>query len=145
MNTSGDTTYKEKRSHAEQIRLEVKKEWASLWKNKYKDEKKAEGISTKDYHWLSVEQGQVIYASRECNSLDYEDILEKNLGKSFQAKFNPHPETGGWRKFAKKEFSRKVPKREKPKIKFDLNQQQRKHGRGWLNQIRINKKINGRI
>ena len=112
MNTSSDSTYKEKRSHAEQIRLEVKKEWASLWKNKYKDEKNAEGISIKDYHWLSVDQGQVIYASRGCKALEYEDILEKNLGKSYQAKINPHPETGGWRKFAKKEFSRKESKRE---------------------------------
>ena len=141
MNTPVEYPYKSMRSKSEEIRLEIKKEWNTLWGDKYDDNKTAEGISIEDYSRLFVDQGQVIYATRNCKSLDYEDILEKNLGSNFNEKINPHPQVGGWKKFAKNNLPKHKTKREKPKIKADLTQHQRKHGRGWLNQIRINKKI----
>ena len=45
------------------------------------------------------------------------------------------------KKFSKKHFPAKNRKiREKPKIKFDTTQIQRKHGKGWRNKFRYLKK-----
>lgn len=133
--------FKKNRTKAEQIRLNLKKEWNELWSNKYDDKKRAEGVSTKNYSQIDVKEGQIIYATRKCKSLDFYEILEQKIGKDYNEKIAPKPQIGGWRKFAKEKFSNKKINREKPKIKIDLKQQQRKHGKGWLNQIRINKKI----
>ena len=137
-----DANYKAQKSHAEKLRIELKKEWIQLWSTKYDDKNKGEGVSTNKHHRLYVDKGQVIYATRDYSQLDFNEILEKNLGKEYAEKTSPPPEIGGYRKFAKKTFpSKKKPDREKPKIKIDLSQHQRKSGRGWLNQIRIAKKI----
>lgn len=127
------------RSMAEQIRLDLKNEWKLLWKNKYDDKKLAEGISTEEYLNLNVKQGEIIYATKKCKSIDFYEILEKKIGKDYNKKIVPSPQIGGWRKFAKENLQKT--RKEKPKINVDLIQQQRKHGKGWLNQIRINKKI----
>jgi hypothetical protein len=122
---------------AENIRKELKKEWSEMWNNKYDDKRNAEGESTKKYDTLYVEEGQVIYAPRKCAPLDFNQILEKNMGKNRENKIAPHPSTGGWRKFSKDFFPAKRTKRERPSFKKDPSQQQRKSGRGWLNQIKI--------
>jgi hypothetical protein len=122
---------------AEDIKKELKKEWSEMWNNKYDDKRNAEGVSTKKYNTLYVEEGQVIYAARKCTPLDFHQILEKNMGKNIEKKIPPHPSTGGWRKFSKEFFPAKRIKRERPSFKKDLSQQQRKSGRGWLNQIKI--------
>ena len=141
MNSSNGSNFSQERSQAEETRLELKREWNRLWKNKYFDKKNAEGVSTEDYSQLYVEQGQIIYAPRNCKSLDFNEILEKKIGRNYSEKIRPPPAEGGWKKFAKDNFAKKTTKREKPKIKVDLTQHQRKNGRGWKNQIRIHNKI----
>jgi len=141
MNTPSEPTYKEMKSKSEEICLEIKKDWNNLWTHKYDDEITAEGISTETFSKIDVDQGQVIYAPRGCKSMNLEDIIEKKLGSNFYEKINPHPEVGGWKTFAKNNLPRRESMRERPKIKVDLTQHQRKHGRGWLNQIRISSKI----
>jgi hypothetical protein len=141
MKNSDSSTFNIKRSQAEETRLELKREWKSLWNDKFDDEKIAEGVSTEDYSQLYVDKGQIIYATRGCKSLDFHEILEKKIGRNYSNKISPPPQVGGWRKFAKDNLTKKTPTRDKPKIKVDLSQQQRKNGRGWKNQIRINKKI----
>ena len=137
-----DADYKAERSHAEKTRIELKNEWIRLWSTKYDDKKKGEGISTHKHHRLYVDQGQVIYATRDYYQLDFNEILEKNLGKDYAEKISPPPEIGGWRKFAKNTLPvKKKLEREKPKTKVDLSQHQRRGGRGWLNKNRITKKI----
>jgi hypothetical protein len=140
MKPSDSSAFKIKRSQAEEKRLELKREWRRLWDKKFDDKKIAEGVSTEDYSQLYVDQGQIIYATRNCKSLDFYEILEKKIGSDYSKKIAPQPQVGGWRKFGKDNFAKKMRKREKPKIKADLTQYQRKNGRGWKNQIRINKK-----
>ena len=140
MDSHIDLSYKYIRSQSERMRIDLKNEWESLWKNKYDDERIAEGISVEDYSELDVEQGQVIYATRNCKQLNFEDILEQKLGSNYIDKINPAPEVGGWKKFARNNLPKYKSRRENLEITADLTQQQRKHGKGWLNQIRINKK-----
>ena len=126
------------RIDAEKIKKELKVEWLDLWYNKYHDKKRSEGISTKNYDKLSVTKGEVIYATKKCNSLEFSQILETHLGQTYENTLNPPSDIGGYRKFARENFTNKNRKpREKPKIKFDTTQQQREGGRGWLNKNRI--------
>lgn len=142
MSNSDKLNFNKGRLKAEMIRFDIKSEWKELWEKKYDDEKISEGISIKEYSQIEVEQGQIIYATRKYKPLDFYEILEKKIGKDYKEKITPSPKEGGWRKFAKQNLSNRKTNREKPTIKIDLNQQQRKHGKGWLNQIRISKKIN---
>ena len=59
---------------------------------------------------------------------------------------DPDPKIGGWGKFIREQLPKKrvLPKRERPIIKFDLSQHQRKGGAGWKNQNRIARKLKNR-
>ena len=125
------------------IRKIVKDEWHDLWQSKKDDEIIAESISAKKYAWLEVEKGEIIRDSKHL-SLDFLTILEKNYGIDEAAKINPDPSIGGYKKFIKDNLTKRKARREAPKVKVDLNQPQRKGGRGWKNEMRIRKKIRER-
>jgi len=125
------------------LRQELKTEWSELWKTKYDDEVRAEGVSPKEYERLFVDLGEIIYATKDFKPLSFRGILEKHIGSDVAAKAYPDPAVGGWRKFVKENLRRhkSVKRRERPRVKVDLDQQQRKSGAGWLNRARIWKKI----
>ncbi|MFB0543680.1 MAG: hypothetical protein ACETVR_02755 [Candidatus Bathyarchaeia archaeon] len=127
---------------ARELRQELKEEWAELWRTKYDDEVRAEEVSPKEYERLFVDLGEIIHATRDYKPLSFGEILDQYLGSDLAGKISPDPALGGWRKFVKENFRKPKPvKRERPRIKTDLTQQQRKRGRGWLNKARIWKKI----
>jgi len=127
---------------ARELRRELKTEWAELWRTKYEDEVRAEGVSPKAYERLFVDRGEIIHANRDYKPLSFGEILGQNLGSDLAGKISPDPSVGGWRKFVKDHIRKLKPvkKRERPRIKVDLTQHQRKQGRGWLNKARIWKK-----
>jgi hypothetical protein len=121
----------------------LKADWANLWKTKHEDEIKAEGISVEDFEMLFVDRGEIIHATRDYKPLSFREILEKHVGSEDASRVDIDPNVGGWRKFAKQNFParRRQSKRERPKVKVDLSQHQRKAGKGWLNKARIYKKM----
>ena len=125
------------------LRQELKTEWAELWKTKYDDEVWAEGVSPQEYERLFVDLGEIIYATRNFKPLSFREILEKHLGSDVAAKAYPDSAVGGWRRFVKEHLRkhRPVKRWERPKVKVDLSQHQRKSGAGWLNRARILKKV----
>ena len=125
------------------LRQDLKTEWGELWRMKYDDEVRAEGVSPKEYERLFVDLGEIIYATKDFKPLSFRDILEKHIGSDVAAKAYPDPAVGGWRKFVKEHLRRHKPvkRRGRPRVKVDLSQQQRKKGAGWLNRARIWKKI----
>ena len=128
---------------ARELKRELKTEWAALWRTKYDDEVRAEGVSPKEYERLFVENGEIIYANRDYKPISFREILGQHLGSDLAGKISPDPAVGGWKKFVKEHIKKPKPtKRERPMIKVDLTQHQRKQGRGWLNKARIWKKIN---
>ena len=133
------------RSTYYKIRTDIKEEWRTLWNTKKDDKLLCESASSKDFKLLDVDQGQIIRSSRASDSLDFYTLLEEKYGKDDASKISPDVSVGGWNKFAKTHFQKKprtpVGDRERPKIRVDLSQAQRKNGKGWLNQIRIRKKI----
>lgn len=128
---------------ARELKKELKAEWVELWKTKYYDEVMAEGVSNKEFERLFVDRGEVIVATRDFKPLSFKEILEKHLGSNLARKVNPDPAVGGWRKFARDNLkaSKPVKRRERPRIKIDLSQPQRKGGKGWLNKARTWGKI----
>lgn len=128
---------------AKEIRRWLKIEWSDLWQYKLEDALRAEGIAVKDYSLLFVDRGEIVHATRDYKPLSFREILEKHVGSEDASRVDLDPHVGGWRKFAKQNFSinrGKRERREKAGIKCDLSQQQRKNGKGWLNKSRILKK-----
>lgn len=100
-----------------------------LWRDRFDDRVRAEGIASKDYPRLEVERGRVIIATKDCKPPDFVEILQRyNLASA-------NPSVGGWGKFIrdfigerKKLTGRGRPVPSKPERK--CNQQRKK--RGWL-------------
>ena len=132
---------------AKELRRWLKIEWADLWMSKLDDAVRAENISIRDYTLLFVEGGEIIHATRDYKPLSFSDIFERHVGAEKSQAIDVDPNVGGWRRFAKQNFPPKKTqeKREKPKVKVDLSQYQRKGGSGWLNQARIRRKIKANL
>lgn len=124
------------------LRDELKGDWATLWKTKLEDRVTAEGISSQEFMRLFVNSGEILFASRDFKPISFREIIERHLGSDVAGKVDPDPSIGGWGKFIRENLpvSKKASKRERPAIKFDTSQQQRKHGCGWLNKAKTLKK-----
>jgi hypothetical protein len=117
---------------------EMKVEWKRLWKDRFDDAVRAEGIASEDYSSLCVEKGTVIFATRDFKLLNFKGILEEHgIGDAYRF-VSPRPGVGGWAKFIKGSILQDrssgrgdrapqcfVEEEKKP-------QQLRKGGRGWL-------------
>ena len=122
-----------------EFRRKLKEEWKRLWRERFDDKVRAEGIAAKNYPLLYVERGTVIVATRKYKPPSFSEIVKfwaENF-KIFEESriFPPHPSVGGWRKFIKthltkhKSTRRNAYKEEKQKkAKLQL----KKGGRGWL-------------
>lgn len=128
-----------------ELRRELKGEWARLWRTKYDDDVRAEDVSSRRFERLFVDRGEIINATRDYKPLSFRGILERHLGSEVAGRVDPDPAEGGWRKFARENLKRSRPPerrgrpegRERPGMKADLAQPQRKGGRGWLNRARV--------
>ena len=117
---------------------ELKKQWKKLWRERFDDKIRAEGIANQDYHILFIERGLVIIATRDYKPLDFIEILQRHKPPDVGDEvIPPSSSVGGWGKFARdfiskqKRFIRRgrpVPSEPKHKGK----QQHKKGGRGWL-------------
>ena len=108
---------------------QLKSQWKMLWRDRFDDKVRAEGVASRDYPMLEVERGLVVVATRDYTPPDFADILKRHNA------FLLAPSVGGWGKFIKdsvrkqkKSTKRYVP----PKPKHDAKQQNKKGGRGWL-------------
>ncbi len=112
---------------------ELRGEWKRLWKERYDDKEKAEGVAVDVYPKLFVDQGTIVHATRDFKALNFKEILEKHEVEP--RNIQPHPAVGGWHKFAKTQIAVNKPKRRSESYeapKKDQRQQPKKGGRGWL-------------
>jgi hypothetical protein len=124
-------------NNAEQteFRLKLKEEWALLWKERFDDRVKAEGVAIRDYPLLFTDRGCVIFASRNARVPNFSEIMGSWISKSVDN--SPDPSVGGWGKFIRTEL-RKVTHSRAEKFEQGRSQNKRvksqlkKHGRGWL-------------
>ncbi len=115
---------------------ELKTEWKKLWKERFDDRVRAEGIAVADYSSLFVDQGTIIHATRDFKVLNFKEILERHQIENAERYVQPDPQVGGWNKFIKKEIINQKPKRIKRAESYRPEkkeiQQPKKGGRGWL-------------
>lgn len=120
----------------QQLIEELKDQWALLWKERFDDKVKAEGISVKTYDRLFVEQGTVIHATRDYKALNFRDVLDKNLVENPDRYVQPSVHVGGWNKFIKTQIRKQAIDGEKDKVCISKSKaakgQAKKGGRGWL-------------
>ena len=119
---------------ARNLRRELKIEWAEMWRSKLDDRMMAEVMSKHDFKWLFVDQGQILYASRDFKALSFGEIMEKHVGPDVLDKISPDPSIGGWKRFAKEKLSTSMSRpRKSIVVEADPRQQSKQSGRGWLN------------
>jgi len=122
-----------------EFRRKLKDEWKRLWRERFDDKVRAEGIAAKNYPLLYVERGTVIVATRKYKPPSFSEIVKfwaENFKIFEESRISPpHPSVGGWRKFIKthptkhKSTRRNAYEEEKQKkAKLQL----KKGGRGWL-------------
>lgn len=125
---------------AKELRQELKEEWSLLWRTKFDDEFRGEDVSHREFKKLFVDRGEIIFASRDFKPLSLREILEQHIGSVMAERVSPDPTLGGWQKFINDHITKRRKQRERPKVKVDLSQHQRKGGHGWLNRAKFRRK-----
>jgi hypothetical protein len=121
----------------EEFRHKLKEEWALMWRERFDDRVKAEGIAIRDYPSLFMDRGFVIFASRDSKTPSFSEIVD--FWASQGLIYSPNASVGGWGKFIRTELRKSINSRAKS---FDRSllkqhgkngkQQLKKGGRGWL-------------
>ncbi len=113
---------------------ELKAEWKRLWKERFDDHERAEGVAITDYSSLFVDQGTIIHATRDFKALNFKEILESHKVENAERFIQPIPHIGGWNKFIKNEITGKDSRRVKRASSYvpekKETQQPKKGGRG---------------
>ena len=116
---------------------ELQAEWKSLWRERFDDKVRAEGIASRDYFGCFVERGTVIFATRKFKLLSFRDVLELH-GVIDAHRFVPvDPRVGGWGKFIRKSITTQKPNGRVSRARcfFEetkCKQHLKKGGRGWI-------------
>ena len=115
----------------------LKAEWKRLWRERFDDRVRAEGVAKDDYSAVFVERGTVILATRNFRLLSFRDVLEKHGVVDAHRFVAPDVHVGGWGKFVRanivgqkagKPVKRAASYVAEPKVKQHL----KKGGRGWM-------------
>ena len=119
------------------IAEELKTQWKKLWRDRFDDKQRAEGIADNDYPTLFVEKGTVIFATKKFKMPSFTEILQLNGIDNAGRYIQPNPSTGGWGKFIRTTITvRKLTERGRRAQQYEREkkkpQQLKKSGRGWL-------------
>jgi len=71
-----------------------KSEWKLMWRIRFDDKTKAEGVSVTDYSSLQVERETVIHATKDFKALEFKEILEKRLVENPDRYIAPNDDGG---------------------------------------------------
>ena len=123
-------------THKEKVE-DLHLQWKKLWKERFDDKVRAEGVATTEYNDLFVEQGTIIHATRTFKTLSFKEILKQHQIENIDRLIPPDPQIGGWTKFIKTNVTNQQSrKHRRAELYYDENkpekQQLKKGGRGWL-------------
>ncbi|MEM3550316.1 MAG: hypothetical protein QXN87_05335 [Candidatus Bathyarchaeia archaeon] len=124
------------RKKSDEFLRSVKEDWKLLWREKYDDKFRGEGVAVRDYPLLFVERGAVIFANRDAKIPILSEIL--NSWTDEGCIYAPDPRNGGWGKFVRTYLAKSHKKSTEiePKNSSKKNpsrgRQLKKGGRGWL-------------
>jgi len=121
----------------EDLISELKVQWKALWRERFDDKVRAEGIANNDYSMLFVEKGLVIFATKDFKALNFREILTCHKLADVDRIVPPSPQVGGWGKFIRSVISSQRSSSRSRETRQRLEnekqrQQLKKGGRGWL-------------
>ena len=125
----------ESRAEQDEFRRMLKEEWTLVWRERFDDRIKAEGIAVRDYPLLFMDRGFVVFASRDAKAPSFSEIVAAWVSQGRM--YSPDPSEGGWGKFIRKELRKSRSSRGRA-YKQDQSEpncgkgQKKKGGRGWL-------------
>jgi len=125
----------DKRVKRHEFLLKVKEEWRLLWRERFDDRVRAEGVAVRDYPLVLMDRGCVIFASRDAKAPSFSEVVD--FWASQGCIYAPDPAVGGWGKFVRNFIIRRSERRRimesaKPSNGSCKKQQLKKGGRGWL-------------
>jgi len=88
----------------------LREDWKELWRTKFNDEYRAEGVATKHFSRLFVERGEVIIATRDYRPPNFHEILKAYMPQYFADTLDPTPAQGGWGKFIREYIAKQKTK-----------------------------------
>lgn len=123
------------REERDEFRGKLKDEWVRMWKERFDDKIKAEGIVVKDYPLLFVDRGVVIFASRNAKTPNFSEVVGYWASKGMV--YSPDPVEGGWGKYMRTLAKDPRNSRARTHVEYRevspiVQQQLKKGGRGWL-------------
>jgi len=120
----------------DEFRRRLKEEWRVLWRERFDDRVRAEGVAVRDYPLVFMDRGFVIFASRDAKAPCFSEVVE--FWASQGLIYAPDPNVGGWGKFVRTFLARRSERRRIAESANSSNgnckkrQQLKKGGRGWL-------------
>ncbi|MCW4045324.1 MAG: hypothetical protein NWE94_07405 [Candidatus Bathyarchaeota archaeon] len=115
---------------------ELKTCWKKLWRERFDDKVRAEGVAAAEYQQLFVEQGTIIHATRDYKALNFKEILEQHQVANADRFIPPPSQVGGWNKFVKTHITSQRQRKSARVLLYcgekREKQQPKKGGRGWL-------------
>jgi len=123
------------RVERDEFRNKLKEEWKLMWKERFDDRVKAEGVVIRDYPLIFMDRGSVVFASRDAKTPTFNEIVEFWAARG--SIYAPEPTVGGWGKFVRTKITNSAPPRARSyafnqsSFKED-RQQTKKSGKGWL-------------
>jgi len=60
----------------DEFRRRLKEEWKLLWRERFDDRIRAEGVAVRDYTLLFMDRGFVIFAARDAKAPSFSEIVE---------------------------------------------------------------------
>jgi hypothetical protein len=121
---------------------ELRRQWRSMWNERFDDKVNAEGIAKQDYPLLYLEGGTVVVATRRYRAPDFFEILERHRYMSgiYRTDGYAEPSVGGWRSFCRKTLRKQVhfdgrSRLESQEGNRKATVQKKKGGRGWIHKF----------
>ena len=122
-----------KRVEGDEFKRKLRSEWSLMWRERFDDRIKAEGIAVRDYPMLFMDRGVVIFANKDAKAPSFSDLADY---WSMQGKFySPNPREGGWGKFVNSTLRSRRSSygfTNHSKRETAAKLQPKKGGRGWL-------------
>jgi hypothetical protein len=72
----------------------LNEEWKLLWRERFDDKSRAEGVAVRDYPLVLVERGCVVFAVRDAKTPSFSDVV--NHWAAQGKVYAPDPASGGW-------------------------------------------------
>jgi len=126
------------RARRDEFLRRLKEEWRLMWRERFDDRVRAEGVAVRDYPLVLVDRGCVIFASRDAKAPSFSEVVD--FWASQGLVYAPDPAVGGWGKFIRNFIIRRSERRRimestKPSNGSCKKQQLKKGGRGWLHEV----------